>query len=484
MATTSQELKIGLLVIAALGALGWLSVQSGSFGLSSGGAPTRALSAVFADVNGITTNSKVKMAGVEIGQVDAVQLQPNGTAVLKLLVRRNVALPADVTAQVTSNGLIGEQFVALVPGPAGALGQGGSLSPEATMIPSSGVADTQAIGTNFAKVADDLSAMTTTLRQVLGSPENAQKLQGIIDGLSGLASTLNNNNGVLADLEHTMANFRKISDDLAQGKGTLGQLLAGGQGSGTAGGAMGSLADLGNAAKELQQVMAKINNGQGTLGKLVNDPQTAEKLNDALDSFGAFSDRIEQVRTELAFEGTSYTGEDAGGGSFALTVAPRPTRFYELGVNADGFSSQATNVNDRSNPYFGKDFGKDVKFTAQFGHVIQNAVAGQDVALRVGLKNTTGGVGLDTYGKLPKVGSVGGGKIKYSADVYDFGGNDTPGSDTPRVDLTARADLIGNTVYGVVGYDNMLNQEYGSPKIGVGVKFQDDDLKYLVGSKL
>ncbi|MCA3244750.1 MAG: MCE family protein, partial [Alphaproteobacteria bacterium] len=328
----SAELKVGLLVVVALGALAWLSVKSGSFGLGSSGAPMRELTSIFNDVNGITEGSKVKMAGVEIGKVDAVQLQSNGTAVLKFSVRRNVALPADVTAQIATNGLIGERFVALVPGPAGALGQGGALAESVGVIPSGGAADAQATGTDFAKVANDLSAMTTTLRQVLGTPENAAKLQQIIDGLASFSGNIGDSGQLMTNLEKTAANFAKISEDLAQGKGTLGQLIAGGgEGSGQLAGAMGSLNDIGLAAKEIRDVMAKINGGQGTLGKLVNDPQTAEKLNSALDSFGELSQRVEQIRTELAFEGTTYTNEEAGGGEFQLTLAPRPTRFYQLG---------------------------------------------------------------------------------------------------------------------------------------------------------
>jgi phospholipid/cholesterol/gamma-HCH transport system substrate-binding protein len=476
----TNELKVGLLVTTALGALAFLSVKSGSFGMGESTGAVREISSMFTDVNGITAGSKVKMAGVDIGEVQAVQLQPNGTAVLKFTVRRNVALPADVTAQITTNGLIGDRFVSLVPGPAGAQGQGGALPEGVKMIQSSGIADTQAMGANFAKVADDLSAMTTTLRQVLGTPENAEKMQQIIDGFASLSGNLNGNGNLMKDLERTAANFAKISEDIAQGKGSLGQMISGNGG----GGAMGSLADLGAAAKEIKEVMAKINNGNGTLGKLVNDPETAEKLNGALDSFGELSNRIEQIRTELAFEGSTYSNEDAGNGEFSLTLAPRPTRFYQLGVSADGLASQSTNKNDALNPYYNKDFGKETKFTAQFGHVFENAVAGQDVALRVGLKNSTGGVGVDTFGKLPTVAGFGGGKVKYSADVYDFSGTNTPGSDSPRVDLTARGDIIGKTVYGIVGYDNVLNQEYGSPKVGVGIKFQDDDLKYFVGQAL
>ncbi len=482
--TLSTELKVGLLVVLALSALGWLAIQSGSFGLGHSGAPMRDLAAIFDDVNGIKEGTMVKMAGVELGRVDAVQLQSNGTAVLRFQVRRNVALPADVSARINTSGLIGERFVALIPGPAGALGQGGTLPESTTMIPASGAADAQAIGTDFAKVADDLSAMTTTLRQVLGTPDNAAKLQQIIDGLATFSGDIGNSGALMQNLERSAANFAKISDDLAQGKGTLGQLLAGGKGAdgdNQLAGAMGSLNDIGLAAKEIRDVMAKINGGQGTLGQLVNDPETAEKLNSALDTFGELSQRVEQIRTELAFEGNVLTNEAAGGGEFQLTLAPRPTRFYQLGLTADGFASQAVNRNDRMNPYFGKDFGKEAKYTAQVGQVFDNvAGSGQDVAFRVGLKNSTGGVGIDTLATLPVTQN----EVKLSADVYDFGGTNTPGSDNPRVDLTARANIIGKTVYGIVGYDNILNQEYGSPKLGVGMRLQDDDLKYLVGQAL
>ncbi len=473
----NNETKVGLLVVLALAVLGWLSVKSGSFGMGNSGEPTRELASVFSNVDGVEPGSAVKMAGVDIGTVRAVKLQPNGSAVLEMDVRSTIALPADITAQVATSGLIGERFIALVPGPAGSLGQGGTLAADARLIPSSGTADTQAIGNNFAKVADDLSSMTTTLRQVLGTPENAAKLQQIIDGLASFSGNVGNSGSLMADIEKTAANFAKISDDLANGKGTLGQLISG-QGGGAG---LDSLAEIGKAAKEIQAVMAKINQGQGTLGKLVNDPETAEKLNGALDTFGEVAQRMEQIRTEVAFEASSLTNEQGiGKGEFSLTLAPRPNRFYVLGATADGFASAAKSQNEIRGPYFGKDFGNKTQVTAQFGHMFPNAVANQDIAVRVGLKNSTGGVGVDTFGKVPVLDT----DVKYSVDAYDFAGNNTPGSSSPHVDITARADLIGKTVYGVVGYDNLLNQEYGSPKVGVGMKFQDDDLKYFLGQAL
>lgn len=476
----SNETKVGLLVVVALGALGWLSVKSGSFGFANATTSMRTLTSTFSNVEGIKEGSRVKVAGVDVGDVKEVELQPNGTAVLTMEVKKEVALPADVTAQITTSGLIGDRFVSLVPGPNGAQGDSPLLTADSAVIPSNGgAANPQDIGNNFAQVADDLKSMTSQLRAVLGNPENAQKMQQIIDGMAAFSSKLGEG-GTMDNISKIAANFEKVSDQLASGKGPLGQLIMGG-GDG-ANGALGSLADLGAAAKEFREVMAKINNGEGSLGKLVNDPATAEKLDNALDTFSEVSDRVNQLRTEVAFEANTLTSEQGiGKGDFSLTLQPRPTRFYTVGFNADGFASAAKSQNDIHGPYFGKDFGNKSKITAQFGQVFQNVGGtGQDLAVRAGLKNSTGGIGFDTYGHLPVVGN----NVKYSADVYDFSGSNTPGSSSPHVDLAARADLIGKTVYGVVGYDNVLNQEYGSPMVGVGVKFQDDDLKYVVGKAL
>lgn len=478
----TNETKVGILVVAALAALVWLSVRSGTFGFGVGSAPMRELSTEFRDVQGLNEGSKVKMAGVDVGEVQSVDLKPNGVAVLHYNVRESVALPADVSAQIATNGLIGEKYLALVPGPQGATGTGGLLSADATSIPAAASSDMGQIGTNFAKVSDDLQNMTATLKSVLGNPDNAKKLQEIIDGLSAFSNNLgSNSSSTLANINKVADNLAVITENLREGKGLLGQMMAPGQVSGTNAQLAGTLGNLNEAVADLKQVMAKINDGQGTIGKLVNDPATADKLNSALDTFSDVSNRIDQFKTELAFEGYTLTNEHGiGKGEFDLTLAPRPTRFYVLGATSDGFASKAKNGTLVNNPYYREDFGHTTKLTAQFGQVFQNAFMGNDVALRVGLKNSSGGVGVDTYGTMPYFGTP----IKYSADVYDFSGNDTPGSHKPHIDLKARADLFGRMVYGLVGYDNVLNQQYGSPIVGVGMHIQDDDLKYILGKSL
>lgn len=474
-----NETKVGILVTAALGGLVWLSAQSGVIGTSLSTPAVRNLSSTFNDVEGISVGSPVKIAGVVVGEVTAVELQPAGNAVVKYTVRKDVPVPADVTAQITTSGLIGERYLALVPGTT-TLAQGEQpilLPPPATNIPSAGGAGAGDVAANFGQVGEDLQAMTGTLRKVLGDPDNAEKLQSIIDGLANFANNVNSESGgTFSKFDNLADTLNRLATRLEGGDSALGAMLAKDNGQ-----TKQTIADLNAAMADLRQVMAKVNKGEGTIGKLINDPQTADKIDSALDTLSQVGERVEQFRTEVDFQGYTLTNEDGiGKGGATLTLQPRPTRFYVLGATADGFASTSRNLSEAGGAYFAKDFGTETKYTAQFGHVFQNALGSQDIAVRIGLKDNTGGVGVDTtWQNATPLGD-----IAFSSDVYDFAGTNTPGSDTPHWDVKAKVDLWQKMLYAVTGYDNILNQEYGSPIIGLGLRFQDDDLKYMLNSAL
>lgn len=466
----SNEIKVGLLLVVSLAVLAWFSIAGGALGFGKN-APMRDLMAVFADVEGIKEGTRVKMAGVDVGEVERVELQSNGTAILRFKVKESVALPADVSAQITSSGLIGERYVALVPGSLGAKGDGGLLPANVNQLPVLGTVDPTNISTDFAEMARDMKGMIARLNTVLGDPENGEKLQQIIDGLSKFSDNLGSSGG---DLDKTMKDFgaaannlAEISDRLKRGEGPLGQLLVDDGGT-TKNNLNQTLDELHKAVKDFREIMQKVNGGQGTIGKLVNDNETAQKFEDALDTFNNISAKLDGFRAEANLEGAGLIGESGvykGGVNGRVQLG---TTFIDAGVAGDGFAAR----NDsQGSKYYGKDFGPQAKYTAQVGKMFPGALAGEDIAVRAGLKNSSAGVGVDAYGNL--VGK----RVKYSADAYDFGGNDTPGSNKPHVDVSARADLIGSRVYGIVGYDNVLSEDYGAPMVGLGVRFQTDAAK-------
>ena len=465
----TKEIKVGLLLVISLAVLAWLTMASGS--LFGQHVEMRELMAVFSDVNGVKEGSLVKMAGVDVGSVMKIDLQPNGTAILRFDVKKSVALPADVSAQITSNGLIGERYLALVPGVRGVKGDGGLLADSVNQLPVLDTVDPTNISSDFAEMARDMKGMIARLNTVLGAPQNGEKLQQIIDGMAKFSDNLGGSGG---DLDKTMEDFgaaahnmQEITQRLKNGEGPLGQLLMddGGQ---TKNNINQTLEQLNKAVKDFREIMQKINGGQGTIGKLVNDEETAKKFDEALDTFNNISAKLDGFHAEADAEAVALPGESGvykGGANGRVQLG---RTFVDAGVVGDGF---ALRNGDAGTKYYGKDFGPTAKYTAQVGRMFPAALAGEDVAVRAGLKNSSAGVGVDTYG------SVLGKRVKYSADAYDFGGNDTPGSNKPHVDLSARADLIGNRVYGIVGYDNVLSDTYGAPMVGMGVRFATDSAK-------
>ena len=73
--------------------------------------------AKFDRVDGLARGADVKLSGIKIGSVIEQRLDPQRfLAVIRMSIDPAIKLPTDTVAQVTSEGLLGGAFVALVPG--------------------------------------------------------------------------------------------------------------------------------------------------------------------------------------------------------------------------------------------------------------------------------------------------------------------------------------------------------------------------------
>ena len=90
------------------------AVRVGGFGAGASGYD---LSAKVGDAGGLAPGAKVTIAGVKVGTVSSVTVDPKSfLAVVHLSVGGDVAIPSDSTAKITSDGLLGGQHVAITPG--------------------------------------------------------------------------------------------------------------------------------------------------------------------------------------------------------------------------------------------------------------------------------------------------------------------------------------------------------------------------------
>lgn len=182
-AERSLEVKVGLLVLVGVGLLAALVLVMGGISLGK----HRALTVDFANPGGLQTGAPVKIAGIRVGSVEGMQFlgrQASGRA--RVRVRATVEeryvpeLRGDATFYITTQGVLGEQFLAIDPG--------ASERPLDLAVAHDGISPPR-IDLFVARAFDLLDDTVTSIRA------NRQQLGGIVDDLSGV---LRRTNGVLA----------------------------------------------------------------------------------------------------------------------------------------------------------------------------------------------------------------------------------------------------------------------------------------------
>ncbi len=115
MAEDRAEVAAGAVVLAvAAGFLAWSAQAAGWWG---GAAQTYPLTASFRAVDGISVGSEVRLAGVRVGSITDLRLNPQTFfADATIAVDQAIRLPTDSAILISSEGLLGGNYVELVPG--------------------------------------------------------------------------------------------------------------------------------------------------------------------------------------------------------------------------------------------------------------------------------------------------------------------------------------------------------------------------------
>jgi phospholipid/cholesterol/gamma-HCH transport system substrate-binding protein len=108
------ESVVGAVVLAA--AAGFLFYALGAGGVSRGGRGYQ-VTASFGQVGGLASGADVRVAGVKVGVVSGVELDPKTyLALTRFELDSSVKLPSDSTAKIASDGLLGGSHVSIEPG--------------------------------------------------------------------------------------------------------------------------------------------------------------------------------------------------------------------------------------------------------------------------------------------------------------------------------------------------------------------------------
>lgn len=112
------EISVGAFVLAGFLALVVLVVQVSGVSLALAPTATHRVLAEFDDVAGLRVRAKVSMAGVTIGRVSSIDVDPvYGVAVVEMeIYERSWPLSIDTGARILTEGILGARYVGLMPG--------------------------------------------------------------------------------------------------------------------------------------------------------------------------------------------------------------------------------------------------------------------------------------------------------------------------------------------------------------------------------
>jgi phospholipid/cholesterol/gamma-HCH transport system substrate-binding protein len=124
----AMETTVGIFLVFGLLCIGYMTVKLGHVSFLSDN--SYSLFARFTSVTGLRVGSSVHILGIEVGRVERLTMdQKDQKAVVEIRIQEGIKIYDDAIASIKTEGLIGDQYLSIDPGGAGApLTPGGSIT--------------------------------------------------------------------------------------------------------------------------------------------------------------------------------------------------------------------------------------------------------------------------------------------------------------------------------------------------------------------
>ena len=259
--------------------------------------------AEFANISGLQNGAKVRVAGMDAGEVTGIQVPANPSARFRVKLRTRQDLHplirVDSIASIQTDGLVGNKFVQVEAG-----------TDQAEIVPSK--------GTIKSREPFDFAEMLQRMSETLDLVTNAitEVRSGVDEALKSVTETAVEAQTLITDLGkdagEIMASAHKASDnvnaivaDVRQGKGTVGKLLTDdvlyGNLKGIAADAQKAVASLREASEQAKGAVADFRGENGPLKGVTGSLQ--QTLASAKDAMADLAENTEALKRSFFFRG-------------------------------------------------------------------------------------------------------------------------------------------------------------------------------------
>lgn len=451
---------------------------------------------LFSNALGIYEKTRVLSAGLRVGQVEERVLdQESGKAKVFLRIDPGIRLYENAAIGKKSASLLGEYYLDIDPGTPFAMKNGQKVDvpvlkdgEQIKMVTEP--AEMGAIMDSVSTILPVLKAILDDVKGLTSGPvkdlanntnqmieRNSVIVERLLSRMDEIAATVQGvTKSEADDVRVALHNVREITEGI---KGLVGTTQ--GQVSGAGEDLRSSLQKLQHSVDSLdkslnhvEKITGKMADGEGTVGHLINDDTVAKNLDSITDDASTLIHGVTRLQTIVGLR-TEYNYLAHTWKSYlAVTLMPRPDKFYLIEVVDDprGYRKKEQVAETGSNGSKSTSTittTEQLRLTFQFGKRIGPFVG------RFGVKESTGGVGVDLY--------LFNDRLLLSADVFD-----TRSNQYPRVTARASLAVYKNMFYLVGGIDDAFNYTRTQAAagglfdwfMGAQLVFNDEDLKSLL----
>jgi phospholipid/cholesterol/gamma-HCH transport system substrate-binding protein len=437
------------------------------------------------DATGLSKNSQVRIAGIPVGQIENIRLQ-DGKARIDIKVRPDVPLYEDAAVAKVSSSLLGEMFLAITPGTEGKpqLEDGDRIE---TVIEA---ATTDQILKDVAAITKDVKKVTESLAGSIGTKKGEQNLKDTLENLAQVTGALNEtvreNRGAIKNIlqnvermtEKGEPEVERILENVRVATKEVRELLQKGEdGQGVAPGEVRQVIEKVNRASSslertldnLEKVTGRLERGEGTLGRLTKDEKLINEVEGVAEGVGEFVGGISRLQTIVSLR-TDYQFLASTVKTYAeLRLQPREDKYYSIEIVNDPrgltrfeqIDVDTTNPNDP--PHYREVrtvTTNSFRFSLQFAQRLGPFVG------RFGIKESTGGVGLDLLAFDDR--------FELRQDLFGFGE-----VVLPRWRVSLGYEFV-TRLWMLAGMDDILSPDRRDYFLGLQLRFNDEDLKSIL----
>ncbi|MDP1914942.1 MAG: MlaD family protein [Myxococcales bacterium] len=503
--------RVGLLVILALGILFGFLTFSKKGGMEQDAAVE--VYAYFKDASGLGKKSRVQIAGIPVGEIISIELI-GLRAKVTIRIKKEIGVRRNASLTKRSESLLGDYLIDLAPGTED---QPPILNGEeiVSVLDAPGM---EAVMGSIQLIAQDVQQVTKSLRNVLGGEKGQASLESIVANLTTLTAAvdktirdsatrldqiLNNVEGISGDIRKMttkeqnsissiVANIDAISKDVRDVMASVKRVVGDNEGEieGGVASVKETLAKLDRTLANVEEVSKNIKDGKGPVGTLLTDERLGQKLSDTIEDVSDFAGRLTGMELELGVRTDYLVNQGAAKIFISGRLMPKPDKYYLIEAVDDPRGSVETIILQNNPPAAGEPAvqkqlrtKETLKFSAMF------AKRYSFLTLRLGIIESTGGVGLDLnvpikffyYSRWLEDALV------VKVDAFNFSVEQLT---LPRLRATVRFTPFEH-VYVNVGIDDALNAPNRDSLtnklisgrdffVGAGVYFTDSDLKSLL----